>query len=183
MTYLKGNYADSSQSWCNERGEFEGAYFVPHQFMVSTEGSDVRLGEPFLNSHPLTVTVRGYLREVDPAFNVGIYAYAENGEILLCSMLRDVEESRWIDLYPGPVAFQVRLPARWLNEGNYRLELVAGLHCRSWLLEPGVNAPTVKFSIKGGLSDSPLWDFKRAGLMAPVFEWTQISNLSQNGTV
>jgi lipopolysaccharide transport system ATP-binding protein len=58
-----------------------------------------------------------------------------------------------------------------LNEGTYRLEVVGGLHARSWLLQPGVNSPSVSLTIQGGLSDSPLWMHKRDGLLAPVIPW------------
>jgi lipopolysaccharide transport system ATP-binding protein len=58
-----------------------------------------------------------------------------------------------------------------LNEGSYRLELLASLYFRKWLLEPGGNTPCVVFSIKGGLSDSPYWDRKRPGLLGPVLAW------------
>ncbi len=64
-----------------------------------------------------------------------------------------------------------RLPARLLNEGTYRLEMIAGLHCRSWLYEPNVNAPALTFTIQGGLSDSPYWMQSRPGILAPVLAW------------
>jgi lipopolysaccharide transport system ATP-binding protein len=51
------------------------------------------------------------------------------------------------------------------------VELLASLHCRKWLLEPGVNAPSLFLRIQGGLSDSPLWMARRPGLFGPVFRW------------
>ena len=54
---------------------------------------------------------------------------------------------------------------------RYRLELLASLHYRAWLLSPAAAAPMVSFSIQGGLSDSPYWDHKRPGIFAPVLRW------------
>jgi lipopolysaccharide transport system ATP-binding protein len=64
-----------------------------------------------------------------------------------------------------------RLPSRLLNEGTYRIELIASLHFREWLFESGVNAPCVVITIQGGLSDSPYWMVRRPGLLAPVVPW------------
>jgi lipopolysaccharide transport system ATP-binding protein len=68
-----------------------------------------------------------------------------------------------------------RPPARFLNEGTYRLELIAVLHNRTWLMQPGVSAPQVTLVIQGGLSDSPNWVAKRPGILGPVLNWTRMN--------
>ncbi len=85
-------------------------------------------------------------------------------------MIRDVADSEWERLESGRFEFRVSLPARLLNEGSYRVELLASLHFREWLTAPG-NAPTVEFTIHGRLSDSPYWHMKRPGVLAPVLRW------------
>ena len=56
---------------------------------------------------------------------------------------------------------------------RYRLELIASLHFRRWLLQPGHDVPTLWFSIDGGLSDSPYWMVRRPGLLAINLEWNE----------
>jgi lipopolysaccharide transport system ATP-binding protein len=62
-----------------------------------------------------------------------------------------------------------------LNEGDYRVELIASLHQLQWLSQPGMNAPSLVFSIRGHLSDSPHWMEARPGLLAPVLSFHRVS--------
>jgi lipopolysaccharide transport system ATP-binding protein len=80
-------------------------------------------------------------------------------------------ELRPTTLPMGVIELQTVIPRRLLNEGHYRIELLASLHYRVWILNPGGNSPTISFAIQGGLSDSPFWDQKRPGLLAPVLSW------------
>jgi lipopolysaccharide transport system ATP-binding protein len=60
-----------------------------------------------------------------------------------------------------------------LNEGTYRVEFLASLHYRAWLLQPGAGSPHIILTIQGGLSDSPYWMEKRPGILAPIIEWQE----------
>jgi lipopolysaccharide transport system ATP-binding protein len=111
------------------------------------------------------------VRRSDPALNIGVAVYNESDQLLFWSLTSDRPEEGWPRLAEGPVRLRMILPQRLLNEGAYRVELLASLHARWWLLEPRANAPSVTFSIRGGLSDSPFWDNKRPGLLAPVLSW------------
>ena len=61
------------------------------------------------------------------------------------------------------------LPKQLMNEGTYRLELLAGLHLQQWLLEPGQSVPTIWLSLSGGLGKS------RIGPLADPDFWRQSS--------
>ncbi|GAG99704.1 unnamed protein product [marine sediment metagenome] len=66
---------------------------------------------------------------------------------------------------------RTKIPRRFLNEGKYRIELLASLYNRCWIFEPCKNAPTITITIQGNLSDSPYWMVKRPGILAPVNDW------------
>jgi lipopolysaccharide transport system ATP-binding protein len=170
--YLKGDDPNrNSNAWHNSRGEFKNGHFEPDWCTIASAGPGARDGEPFSNDHPFVFTAAGQMRTIDPAFNVGIAVYSEDGSLLFWTFIRDIAEAEWQTLELGFVKFRLRFPARWLNEGAYRVELLAGLHFREWFMSPGVNAPTIEFSIRGGLSDSPYWNAKRPGLLAPALSW------------
>lgn len=63
------------------------------------------------------------------------------------------------------------IPAHFLNEGNYRIDIVAALFQREWIINPQKDNISIYFSISGGMSDSPYWLNKKSGLVAPIFEW------------
>ena len=182
--YLRGDGADgTTTAWYNSLNEFKNDYFQPEWFNVASTAPGVSGGEAFSNDHPFVFTVAGQMRIIDPAFNLGMALYDEDGSLMLWSFIRDVAETEWQTLEPGEVKFQVYLPARLLNEGAYRVELLAALNYRESILSPGVNAPTIEFSIRGGLSDSPYWQAKRPGLIAPVLRWNvQSRKVAENPT-
>jgi lipopolysaccharide transport system ATP-binding protein len=176
VAYLKGS---SSQAAGNiwRRSDHRGGgedYFIPEQFEICNLGSDARGGNPLTNAFPIEIKVSGSIVQTDPALNIGIGLYNDNDELLFWSFTTDERSENWPKLNRGPIKLRMVLPLRLLNEGNYRVELLASLHHRAWLLEPRRNAPNVTFSIQGGLSDSPYWDHKRPGILGPVLRWERI---------
>ncbi|MGH6875999.1 MAG: hypothetical protein ACREHV_01340, partial [Rhizomicrobium sp.] len=145
--------------------------FAPERLEASSVGPETHPGAPFSNRYAVDVRIYGTVFRPDPALNVGIAVYADSGELLFWSLTTDEAEERWLSFQKGPMRLRIRLPARLLNEGDYRIELLASLHHRVWLCGPRGNAPSAMFSIQGGLSDSPYWDRKRPGLLGPVFGW------------
>ena len=172
MAYVNDNGSQHRlSSWTNTGNEFDSPYFTPSALWIESRASNPTTVQPFSNRHPLTVRVTGEVKLADPSFNLGIVLYGEDGSQVLGSYLRDLPEEEWIPLSAGSVDFAVQIPARFLNEGVYRLEMVSRLHLGAWFHAPGGKSPTISFAIQGGLSNSPYWDFKRPGSVAPVWRW------------
>jgi lipopolysaccharide transport system ATP-binding protein len=172
VAYLRGSDGAPIQTaWTNSGGRCENDFFFPERLEVSSAAPNARSGEPFSNEHPIVVSITGTVRRSDPGLNVGVGIYNENDELLFWTLSSDQTKENWPSLAKGLVRLRTVLPERLLNEGSYRVELLASLHFRSWLFKPRSNAPSVHFSIQGGLSDSPYWHSKRPGLFAPVLPW------------
>ncbi len=173
VAYLRGSdqHNGDATAW-RQINDFErNDYFIPQELRVFSRDPRAPSGGPFSNQFDIVVDIMGEVLLVDPALNIGIGVYSEEGTLLFQSLTTDSAEVNWIKLGLGPIQLQVIIPQRLLNEGNYRIELLASLHYREWLLAPGVGAPMVSFSIQGGLSESPYWDDKRPGILAPVLRW------------
>jgi lipopolysaccharide transport system ATP-binding protein len=112
---------------------------------------------------------------VVPGLCVGYALFDEAGEVLYWSYQTDVPEPEWPQLKPGRCVLRSKFPGRMLNEGVYRLDLIGGLHWREWFFEPGLTSPSIYITIQGGLSDSPHWNFRRPGRLAPVLPWQIVS--------
>jgi lipopolysaccharide transport system ATP-binding protein len=176
LTYLKGAGLGAALNvWRNPGNAYQGEYFIPELIEVSSLGSKKQPGSVFSNSKPIQVSVHGMIRRSDPAQIIGIAVYGEDDELLFWSFTSDDAEERWPKLNVGPIRLHTIIPERVLNEGRYRVELLAGLYYREWLLEPRKSVPNVAFSIQGGLSDSPYWDHKRPGILAPVLRWEKVT--------
>lgn len=166
--------AISSGEWINSDGLHNSDWFAPSRFAIVNEQGQ-RLPMPTKNDEEMWLEIEGNVHLLDPAFNIGYAIYSEDGHMLYWCFTTDSADARWPKIHKGKFLLRTKIPQRLLNEGLYRVELLASLHHRKWLLEPGSNAPCIYFTIQGGLSDSPYWMTKRPGLLAPVLEWNDLS--------
>ena len=149
-------------------------YFLPSRLEVHSLAADATFDQAFSNANPIVVAVEGKVAVADPALNIGVAVYDESDELLFWTFTTDQPEPMWPKMPAGPVKLTATIPARFLNEGAYRIELLASLHFRAWILEPRTNVPSIRFAIRGGLSDSPYWLTKRPGQLAPVLVWNLV---------
>ncbi len=149
---------------------YANPWFTPSRFAI-TGNLGQTLEMPIRNDQQAWVNIEGNVHQLDPAFNVGYALFNDSGDLLFWSLTTDGRQECWPAVKPGKVKLRTMLPQRLLNEGYYRLEMIASLHCRQWLVEPGSNSPSIQLHIQGGLSDSPYWRAKRPGLLAPNCEW------------
>jgi lipopolysaccharide transport system ATP-binding protein len=170
-TYFGETDMDNSAVWTNSGDEYANEWFHPSLLSV-VDAHGEPLTRPATNSDPLTVVIDGEVLREDPGLQVGFGLHTADGELLFWSTAQDGDEARWPKLARGPVRLTTQIPARLLNEGNYRLDLFLGLYHRQWIAEPGVRAPVVRFEIQGGLSDSPFWIERRPGVLGPVLPWS-----------
>jgi lipopolysaccharide transport system ATP-binding protein len=175
--YLFGNEdaeIAARSHWARKDGRFDNPWFAPHRFYLGDQDGNA-LAMPVSNDSEMWVHIEADAASTDPALTIGYAIYSEGGEPLYWSYQTDTHPDEWPSIKRGPIKLRSQIPARLLNEGIYRIELIGGLHHREWLFEPGRNAPQIFLNIQGGLSDSPLWTMKRPGLMAPVIPWSLLS--------
>lgn len=129
----------------------------------------------FSNNSQIRLQIEANISEVDASLNIGYSVYSEDGKVVYRSCFTDMPEIDWPKLSIGKNKFVTQIPRRLLNEGQYTIEVMASLHNRCWLIEPNKFVNSVTFQISGGLSDSPFWYSRRAGIIAPVLRWEKIS--------
>lgn len=169
--YLFGSGAEETVSaWINRGHEFSNPWFMPIHFFIADENGKP-LNMPVRNDMDAWVYIEAEIKELDQALTVGYAIYSEEGVPLYWSYHTDTEENQWPVIKKGRCVLRSQIPKRLLNEGDYRLEMVGGLHFRKWLFEPGKSCPSVVLRINGGLSDSPLWMVRRPVALAPVLKW------------
>jgi lipopolysaccharide transport system ATP-binding protein len=100
--------------------------------------------------------------------------------------LTDSDEVDWPILQIGINRLITTLPPKILNQGIYTIEIMASLHNREWIIEPGKNNSCILFEISGYLSSSPFWYSKRPGLIAPIIKWNNMhtnENIKNNDII
>jgi lipopolysaccharide transport system ATP-binding protein len=168
--YLFDANLQNSNKWVNDGTEYSNPWFRPISFSITDENANL-LSSPVPNNKEIWVQIEAEIQEIDPALTMGYAIYSEDGNLIYWSYQTDAPEENWPKLKKGMSLWRTKIPARYLNEGSYRLEVIGGLHFREWICEPGVQTPSIEFQISGGLSDSPFWHAKRPGVLAPVMNW------------
>jgi lipopolysaccharide transport system ATP-binding protein len=175
INYLQSSRSTLQRIWVGDGKEFNNDYFQPRRLEVRTMAPISTTEGPFSNKYAVRVSVSGFLKQIESGLNIGIAVYNDEEELMLWTFTTDTARESWPRLKPGPVELQTTMPERFLNEGKYRVELLASIHNQSWLIQPG-RAPSVEYAIQGGLSDSPLWYGKRPGLLGVVLPWQLAEN-------
>jgi lipopolysaccharide transport system ATP-binding protein len=172
--YMSGAIGEENASvWVNDGARFENPYFRPIR-MAIVDGNGKEMRMPVRNDADVWVEIEGEVERSDPALTIGYGMFDEGAQLLYWTCQTDQAEADWPTMRPGIVRLKSKLPNHMLNEGSYRLEFLASLHFRAWVLEPGSGSPHVGLRIQGGLSDSPYWMAKRPGVLAPLIKWQQV---------
>jgi lipopolysaccharide transport system ATP-binding protein len=167
----KGVTPGGPAAWTNHGNQFDNEWFRPMQFNLVDQNERI-LSRDANASEEMWINIQAEVRSTAADLTIGYAIYTEDDVLLYWSYQTDVREELWPSLEMGLITLRSPFPTHLLNEGNYRLELIGGLHYKQWLFEPRVNAPSIHITIRGGLSESPYWIARRAGLLAPVIQWT-----------
>ncbi len=120
----------------------------------------------------IDVVIEGYSYENDARFNFAIALMNEEGHCLVFSFSTDQPEREWITLQRNcKNRITTQIDTSILNEGSYRLYLVASLHSVQMLLSTNDNI-CVGFEVVGNRGLSPYWTTKRDSILAPKLRWT-----------
>ena len=170
--YLLGDEESSAREWRRSDARFDNDWFSPLRFFIGTENGEVAETGTVGVDETCWLYVEGDCVRPDPALQVGVAVYNNEGVLLFWSFSTDVE-STWVMPEPGVVRLRTRIPAFLLNEGTYRVDLGIALFHRQWLCEPGRETPNLTLDVVGGFTSSRYWTEKRPGLLAPAFSWQQ----------
>jgi len=156
--------------WKNDRRAYENEWFMPTRFYVGDECGGVSPSRARGINESIWIYVEGLCQRVDPALQVGIAIYSEDGALIFWSYSTD-DDGRWVSVVSGENCLRLEIPAYFLNEGAYRIELGVALYHRMWICEPGNNAPSIVLEVQGGFLASKYWSQRRPGLLAPILRW------------
>jgi lipopolysaccharide transport system ATP-binding protein len=166
----EGDSISGRGEWRNAGTRFHNRCFqLLHMFLA--DGSGIPLKMPVAVDAEIWLHVAMDVQMLDPALTIGYAIYAESGELLYISCHTDVREEEWPRLQLGRVVLRGNIPAGLLNEGTYRIDMVAALHNREWLFEPGAADPSVVLELHGSSRNSPFRNARRRGFLAPVLPW------------
>jgi len=171
----QSNYNFSNVSvWTNSGNEHVFSYFMPKRMYILDEVMKQKSG--FKNDEKIGICIEGEVEEMHSGFNIGFALYNSANTLLYWSLNTDsIVSNDYIDIKNGYNKIIMWMEPHFLNEGEYRVELIASIHNNEWLCKPESNSPKLFFTIKGGLSESPFWQEARPGLLAPVNKFERLN--------
>lgn len=119
-------------------------------------------------------TVKGFVEKEDILFNVGFMLFDEMNNTLMLSYHTDQPPEKWPRLLSGPICLRASVDISGLNEGRYRFDLIASLHCVKMLFTPE-DKISLYFEIVGNQGGSPYWIGRRNSILAPLVPWERIT--------
>ena len=168
-SYLSDPENKSITAWEDNQQRFSNEIFDLKS--ISLVNNEDTITYPLIsNTDDVWFKVDFFLKMNDPLFYFGYALYNEKGQLFYWTQSKDMEESKWPELKTGHNTLYTKLPKRLLNEDNYRIELLASIHFKKWLIKPR-SGPSLQFTVQGGLSDSPYFIARRKGFLAPVINW------------
>jgi lipopolysaccharide transport system ATP-binding protein len=166
--YQKKSVFDNSSY---DVSQYDSKYLRLNDFFIGDEkGRKIDYTIPVNES--FYVYINGDILEFEHGLQVGITIYTKDGDAVFRSYHTDQIESMRPKHKTGANLFKVKIPAYFLNEGDYVLEMAVVLYMhRKWIYEPGFNSPFLNFEIKDGFNSSEYWTTKRIGIVSPILYW------------
>jgi lipopolysaccharide transport system ATP-binding protein len=152
-------------------GDFETEYFSLRSFRVC-DADGKTISAPIRGDQPAFVEIGLDIRKMHPGLVFGCAIINEAGVYVLLTLASDTADASWPKLTEGGMVLSAALPPRLLNEGLYRLDLMAGLHGERWFSVHYETPYAVFLRIQGGMSDSSHWRDARPGIIAPILNWS-----------
>jgi lipopolysaccharide transport system ATP-binding protein len=168
--YLSSGSSESGQTWIATDNSYNDPNFSPKSLSIVDANGD-RVEQALQNREHYFVRIEGEIREASSALTLGYAIYSEDGLLLYSSCQTDCATGQVETYSPGTYIFTSPLPQSILNEGDYRIELIASLHYIRWICEPGKDVPTINISINDLPTESPFWMTRRPGILAPALPW------------
>ncbi len=174
-TYTSGVKSTAGSEWLSDHyTQPLNRYFSLYRLAITDEFG-TSLSMPVRNDIDHYVTVEFDQKKVDISFQIGFAVYDSHNTLIFWSFNTDMSEDSWPRIILGYNALRISLPKNLLNEGAYRIVLLAACYHREWILRPDDDNPSIDFEIHGGLSRSPYWYEKRRGIFAPVLCWQAVT--------
>jgi lipopolysaccharide transport system ATP-binding protein len=167
QSYLSADSQATELKWTRQTARHDNPYFAPRSMEITNTVGDA---SPYSRQTQLSVVIAADVEVNDSALTIGYDLYNENNDLVYRTYQTDGAEDTWPRIDSGFNVLESPIPM-WLNEGRYRLCLRGGLHNRIWLFAESTDVPAVEFEIRGRLSESPYWQARRDGLVAPVVQW------------
>lgn len=159
--------------WKYNKKNLYNDYVIPKMIYITDKNNNAII-KSIERNEDIYLNIKLYITKNISGLNIGYALYSDNDDLIYYSSMIDKNECEWPILNNGNNHLITKIPMNFLNEGKYRIELRSVLHPIRWIIPPN-DGPSVFFEIRGGLSESQLWQKKRPGILAPILDCNNIN--------
>jgi len=170
--YISGEFSEYPK-WEKLNDRYYSTFFDLLAFHLVDRNKSQNLTGVVKNDDLGGVYIKFEVKEQHPNLCYGIAVYTQHEQLLFWSYQTDKAQQEWVQPHIGINEVVIWLPKRILNEGAYKIKVIASLHFIKWIILHK-EAPHINLQIVGGLSDSPIWNDARPGILAPVLDFEKI---------
>ncbi len=158
------------QPVASNQGDKAAPYFKLSRFALVDEHGNL-LPKSIETTKPVYVLFEGQAEQVDKRLNIGFNLIDSFGNMLFMGYHTDQPEENWPDFSTGDVKIRARLDLSMLNESDYKLEFVCGLHTIKMFYAQGTSDISLSFHVPGNYHVSPYWVKRRDTILSPLLQW------------
>ena len=132
------------------------------------------LGMNIFGNDEVYVMIEFMVKESNQDLQVGFALYDTSMNLLFMSYHNDKKGSCTNKIKKGKNKIITKLPTYLLNDGEYTLQLIAGIRGDLPILTRADSEVTISFALNGNFQRSNTWDMTRPSLIAPILEWESL---------
>jgi lipopolysaccharide transport system ATP-binding protein len=159
-----------SCEWISSSDQYKNKWFSPKKITLIDEFSN-ELKMPVSNNNDIYIKIEGEVFEENEKLVICYFIYNEENILIYQSASHDTPISELIQYKKGNRIITTKIPKRFLNEGEYRIEFQVFLHGEKIINYKGNKPLTIYLTIEEGLSDSIRFLHRRQGILAPILDW------------
>ncbi len=150
--------------------KIKNEFFILNDFSL-LKSQDKTKSNFFTKSDSIDINIDLTILDNNPSLSIGYSLLKkEDNSSIWWSFNIDKDIIR---LQKGKNILSTTIPKGILNDGNYRIELIAGIHNQKWILPPTNSSIAIDFSVKGGnLGTTSFSSTNRPTLLMPLFYWS-----------
>lgn len=157
--------------WTNEnKSLFKNGDLIPLSLSIA-DASEVGIDRVISCDESLHINIEfECLRDLSN-LSIGYALYDSNGNLVYMTYSTDCHKSAIKDFKKGINRISSKMPLQILNDGDYTVQLIAGVHQSHPILSRDESKILIQLTVQGGSDRSAFWHSSRPSMIAPVIAW------------
>jgi len=190
LSYLNSGGTCISRLWQAHDNRYKSVAFSPQKFYLQTDNgqaenelstASIKASQEELSffvlagDEKLHVVIEGDIAELDHKTQVGYAVIDPWGKIVYWSTnINSIDSVNHLKLNSGCNKITQEIHHQFLNDGVYRVEMIAFTDVNNWICRPSYNAPAITFSVKRKLYLDDSSNCRRPGVVAVDSLWKHL---------